>query len=104
MTDVVLLFQVLLKWNMQRGVPVIPKATSRDHLAENFVGMSDWRLTNEQKVRHMAASSSGLPFARLLSPIHFAGYTLWLGGGLSVYLPDRWPACEHWLQRAWELQ
>jgi diketogulonate reductase-like aldo/keto reductase len=43
--------QVLLKWNMQRGVPVIPKATSRDHLAENFVDMFNWRLTNQQKVR-----------------------------------------------------
>jgi diketogulonate reductase-like aldo/keto reductase len=43
--------QVLLKWNMQRGVPVIPKATSRGHLAENFVDMFAWRLTNQQKVR-----------------------------------------------------
>lgn len=41
--------QVLLKWNTQRGVPVIPKATSREHLAENFVGMTDWRLSNAQK-------------------------------------------------------
>lgn len=43
--------QVLLKWSMQRGVPVIPKATSREHLAENFADMFNWRLTNEQKVR-----------------------------------------------------
>lgn len=42
--------QVLLKWNMQRGVPVIPKATSREHLAENLVGMCDWRLSNQHKV------------------------------------------------------
>eukprot|EP00878_Enallax_costatus_P042491 GHUV01049870.1.p1 GENE.GHUV01049870.1~~GHUV01049870.1.p1 ORF type:complete len:360 (+),score=108.37 GHUV01049870.1:232-1311(+) len=42
--------QVLLKYNMQRGVVVIPKATSREHLAENFVGMFDWRLSNQQKV------------------------------------------------------
>lgn len=42
--------QVLLKYNMQRGVVVIPKATSHKHLAENFVGMFDWRLSNQQKV------------------------------------------------------
>lgn len=52
-----LLLQVLLKWNMQRGVPVIPKATSRDHLAENFVDMFTWRLTNQQKVRQAAAAA-----------------------------------------------
>jgi diketogulonate reductase-like aldo/keto reductase len=49
----VLVLQVLLKWNTQRGVPVIPKATSREHLAENFVGMTDWRLSNAQKVSQM---------------------------------------------------
>lgn len=44
---------MLLKWNMQRGVPVIPKATSREHLAENFVDMFNWRLTNQQKVSNV---------------------------------------------------
>ncbi len=42
--------QVLLKYNMQRGVVVIPKATQRAHLEENSKGMFEWRLTNEQKV------------------------------------------------------
>ena len=41
--------QVLLKWNIQRGVPVTPKATSAEHLAANLVGMYDWRLTWQQK-------------------------------------------------------
>lgn len=28
--------QVLLRWNMQRGVPVIPKASNPDHIADNI--------------------------------------------------------------------
>ena len=43
--------QVVLKWNTQRGVPVIPKASSRAHLEENFAGWADWRLTVAQKAR-----------------------------------------------------
>lgn len=42
--------QVLLKYNLQRGVPVIPKASFRKHLEENLVGMFDWKLSNQQKV------------------------------------------------------
>ena len=42
--------QVLLKWNVQRGVPVIPKAGSEPHLAENIEGLFAWRLTWDQKV------------------------------------------------------
>lgn len=42
--------QVLLKWNLQRGVVVIPKASSEGHLRENLEGMFKWKLTNEQKV------------------------------------------------------
>lgn len=41
--------QVLLKYNMQRGVPVLAKASSPAHLAENLTGMFDWKLTNDQK-------------------------------------------------------
>eukprot|EP00879_Flechtneria_rotunda_P030345 GHRR01032968.1.p1 GENE.GHRR01032968.1~~GHRR01032968.1.p1 ORF type:complete len:299 (+),score=105.12 GHRR01032968.1:711-1607(+) len=42
--------QVLLKYNLQRGVVVIPKATSQKHLEENFRDMFNWKLTNQQKV------------------------------------------------------
>lgn len=49
--------QVLLKYNMQRGVPVIPKASSPAHLAENIADMTSWRLSNQQKVRPAAAAS-----------------------------------------------
>ena len=41
--------QVLLRWNVQRGVPVIPKASSKPHIEENFDGLFDWRLTWDQK-------------------------------------------------------
>lgn len=41
--------QVLLKWNMQRGVAVIPKASSEEHLRSNIEGMLDWKLSNEHK-------------------------------------------------------
>jgi hypothetical protein len=42
--------QVLLRYNMQRGVPVIPKASSQPHLQENFDHAFDWRLSNADKV------------------------------------------------------
>ena len=45
--------QVLLKWNTQRGVPVIPKASSPAHMISNLKGLFEWRLTYEQKVRHL---------------------------------------------------
>ncbi|PSC71722.1 Alcohol dehydrogenase [NADP(+)] [Micractinium conductrix] len=43
--------QVLLKWNVQRGVAVIPKASSEPHLRENFEGLFNWRLTWDQKAK-----------------------------------------------------
>lgn len=43
--------QVLLKWNVQRGVAVIPKASSEGHLRENLEGLFAWRLTWDQKSR-----------------------------------------------------
>jgi len=41
---------VLLKWNIQRGVVVIPKASSEAHLKENISGCFDWKLSNDHKV------------------------------------------------------
>ncbi|KAI3430761.1 hypothetical protein D9Q98_009173 [Chlorella vulgaris] len=43
--------QVLLKWNVQRGVGVIPKAGSEPHLRENIEGLFEWRLTWDQKAK-----------------------------------------------------
>jgi len=41
--------QVLLRWNVQRGVGVIPKAGSEGHMRENADGLFTWRLTWDQK-------------------------------------------------------
>lgn len=38
--------QVLIRWNLQRGVCPIPKANSRDHLAEN-VEVFDFEISDE---------------------------------------------------------
>ena len=38
--------QVLLRWNMQRGVIVIPKSTNPGRIEENW-GVLDWTLTQE---------------------------------------------------------
>jgi len=38
--------QVLLRWNMQRGVIVIPKSTNPGRIEENW-GVLDWSLTQE---------------------------------------------------------
>ena len=46
-----ILSQVLLRWNVQRGVAVLPKASSPAHVADNIEGLFDWRLTYDQKVR-----------------------------------------------------
>ena len=43
--------QVLLRWNVQRGVAVIPKASSPEHMRANIEGLFDWRLSYDQKVR-----------------------------------------------------
>lgn len=42
--------QVLLRWNVQRGVAVLPKASSQDHMVDNIKCLFDWRLTYDQKV------------------------------------------------------
>lgn len=41
--------QVLLRWNVQRGVAVVPKAGSEPHLHENIDGLFQWRLSWDQK-------------------------------------------------------
>jgi diketogulonate reductase-like aldo/keto reductase len=50
---------------MQRGVVVIPKASSEKHLAANLQDMFSWRLNNQQKVRSSFASSNKRRFCYL---------------------------------------
>lgn len=38
--------QVSLKWQVQQGIPVIPKTSSRDHLEEN-IALFGWTLSDE---------------------------------------------------------
>jgi len=39
--------QIALRWQIQRGVLVIPKASSKDHLESNM-DIFDWELTDEE--------------------------------------------------------
>lgn len=39
--------QVMLRWNLQRGVVVIPKSTHYERMVENF-NVFDFELTNEE--------------------------------------------------------
>lgn len=43
--------QVLLKWNIQRGVAVIPRSQSEKNIRGNIDGAFTWELTPEQKAR-----------------------------------------------------
>ncbi len=52
---------MLIKWNIQRGVPVIAKTSSAERLKENLEGMYDWKLTYEQKAT-LDALDSGTRF------------------------------------------
>ena len=42
--------QVVLKWNVQRGVAVIPRSQNPKNIKANFEGMFDWILPREAKV------------------------------------------------------
>ena len=46
-----LLPQILLQWNIQRGVPVIPRSTSEKNIRDNMDSAFDWELTEFQKAR-----------------------------------------------------
>lgn len=62
--------QVLLKWNMQRGIPVIPKASGEAHLRANLEGMLEWKLSNAHKAR-LDAMDKGKRF------IDFPSWKVW---------------------------
>jgi len=49
-----LLLQVLVRWCIQRGIPVLVKTSTLARLKENIVGMMDWRLADEHMV-HLPA-------------------------------------------------
>ncbi len=51
--------QVMLRWNIQRGVAVIPKTVRRERMAENF-DIWDFAL-DEEEMHRIAALDSGRP-------------------------------------------
>ena len=62
---------MMLKWNAQRGVVVIPKAQTPAHFKANFEGFWDWSLTEEQKVQpqlHDSALQQGTACADACGP------------------------------------
>jgi len=73
--------QVLLKWNTQRGVPVIPKASTRERLAENIEGHADWRLTYAQK-GVLDALDAGAAGRVVCPPWHAATFAAFEEGGV----------------------
>jgi len=42
--------QILVKWSVQRGVPVLVKTGTASRLKENLWGMMDYKLTDAQMV------------------------------------------------------
>ena len=44
--------QVVLKWNIQRGVAVIPRSETPANIRSNMEGMFDWNLPHDVKVSH----------------------------------------------------
>ena len=61
------LWKVLLRYNMQRGVPVIPKASGAAHQSENIAHAFDWRLTNADKAA-LDALDCGRRFIKYVDP------------------------------------
>ncbi len=58
----VLVMQVCLKWNVQRGVPVIPRSQNPKNIKANIDGIFDWVLPRAAKVH--------------LHPMHFTVQSL----------------------------
>ena len=48
--------QVALRWVVQQGIPVIPKASNRAYLEEDF-DIFDFSLTDQEMARLTAAST-----------------------------------------------
>ena len=41
--------EMILKWNLQRGCPVIPKSTNKDHQNKNLeIAFKDFTLSEEE--------------------------------------------------------
>lgn len=58
--------QVILRWVVQQGVPVVPKASSEEHLKENL-NLFDFSLT-EQEMQAISALNRGQRFCGASDP------------------------------------
>lgn len=70
--------QVVLRWNLQRDVCVIPKSSQTAHLHENFA-ITDWTLTEEDMaaITHLGAKN-----ARFNDP---GVYCAFMGGAIPIF-------------------
>ena len=57
--------QIILRWNIQRGVSIIPKTTHKERMEEN-IAIWDFELTNEE-MKEIAALDLGCP--QMLDPL-----------------------------------
>lgn len=69
--------KALLKWNVQRGVAVIPKSNNRDRLAQNLE-LWGWELS-EGEVGEISALDRGLRFN---NPVHVSFFWGEMGSSL----------------------
>ena len=70
--------QIMLRWNMQRGVTVIPKSVHRDRMAQN-IDVFDFELTAEEMEAIESRRSIPSPRASLatLAPRWSSGSRIW---------------------------
>ena len=58
--------QVLLRWCIERGIPVIPKSTHRERIAEN-AQLFDFRLSDQDSPSSTRSTAPAAPGARTSS-------------------------------------
>jgi len=81
--------QVLLRWNIQRGVPVIPRSNTAANIRANAEGLFDWRLSEAQKVPPLAPPGRGDKGVPPGGPYHGMHASLSLPGAQFVETPAR---------------
>ena len=78
---VMLVPQVCLKWNVQRGVPVIPRSQNPKNIKANIDGIFDWVLPRAAKVHfashafHCPMSGIGRPQAQVAKLAAFSSFS-----------------------------